>query len=78
MLTTPHLGASQFRGAGILWGSVASVVILLLLAFVVYSLVFKTWCARHERGWAGEQTWGENSFGDDAGKCVKEKSWFVF
>jgi hypothetical protein len=78
MLTTPHWGASQFRGAGILWGSVASVVILLLLAFVVYSFAFKTWCARHERGWAGEQTWGENSFGDDVGKCVKEKSWFVF
>jgi hypothetical protein len=78
MPTTPLRFASQFRGAGGLWGSVAGVIILLLLAFVVYSVAFKTWCARHERGWAGEQTWGENSFGDDAGRCVKEKSWFVF
>jgi hypothetical protein len=78
MLTTLRLGASQGRGAGYLWGSAASVVILLLLAFVVYSMAFKTWCARHERGWDGEQTWGQNSFGDDAGKCVQSKSLFSF
>jgi hypothetical protein len=77
MLTTPRWYASQFRGAGILWGSIVSLVILLLLAFLVYSMAFKVWCSQHERGWAGEQTWGQNTFGD-VGKCVKEKSLFSF
>jgi hypothetical protein len=59
--------------------SVAAVGILLLLliAFAVYSFAFKVWCARYERAWASE-AWGTKIFGEELGNCVEDKSWLSF
>lgn len=53
--------------------SVAVGVVLLLLvgAFVIYSFALKEWCARRV-------AWGEQVYGEEMGKCVKEKSWLDF
>ena len=57
---------------------VGSIGILLLAVVVIYSLLFKQWCAQYAKGWAGEQVWGAGAFDVEQSKCVKEKSIFSF
>jgi hypothetical protein len=53
------------------------IIILVLLVFVIYSVIFKTWCLQYERAWGG--TWGgDKIFSADRGKCIREKSLFDF
>ena len=48
-----------------------TLVVLLLAGFVIWSLAFKVWCIRHV-------AWGEQVYGEELGKCVREKSLFDF
>lgn len=67
---------ASMRGA---WVIVGIFVLLLLVAFVIYSVAVKEWCAQHERGWDGtQQVWGEKDFSDDIGVCIRSKSLFSF
>lgn len=53
-------------------GIVAGLVLLLLVgAFVIYSAVYKDWCAQHPQ-------WGALAYGEKLGTCVREKSLFSF
>ena len=52
------------------------IIILLLLIFIIYSVIFKTWCLQYERAWGGN--WGDKIFGEDRGQCIREKSLFDF
>jgi hypothetical protein len=64
-------GSRGRRSAGI-------VLILLGLAFVIYSSTIKEWCTLHERGWGGMRVWGDTEFGSSLGECLREKDWFEF
>lgn len=71
------------RAWGATWARIGSavgvLVVLLVLAFVIYSLIWKVWCTQHERGWGGGvQTWGTEAYSMDVGECRKSKSLFSF
>jgi hypothetical protein len=58
--------------------TIASIMVLLLAAVVVYSLVFKVWCLQRAEGWGGQRVWGEEILGEPVGTCIREKSLFSF
>ena len=58
--------------------SAGFLLILLGLAFVIYSLTIKEWCIVHAYGWGGARVWGATEFGTSLGECLKEKSWLDF
>lgn len=54
----------------------AGVLLFLGAAFLTYSLTLKQWCALHHGAWGG--AWGQSTFGDKLGDCLKEKGWWAF
>lgn len=53
-------------------GIVAGCILLFfVIAFVIWSFTLKVWCAQHV-------AWGEQVYGEELGKCVREKSLFSF
>ena len=60
--------------------AVGIVLLLLVGAFVIYSVAFKEWCdGPHKRGWGGgREAWGQRNYGEPPGDCVQEKSWLSF
>ena len=60
-------------------GAVSAGILLILLgvAFVTYSFVWKDWCAGIQHGWSGG-TWGKTGLGGELGQCIRAKGWFEF
>ena len=74
------LGVLSLLGAGIATRQgrvIAGVVLIILgLAFVIYSFTIKEWCELHAYAW--QNAWGELSFNGTLGECIRQRSIFSF
>ena len=74
------LGVLSLLGAGIATRQgrvIAGLVLIILgLAFVIYSFTVKEWCTLNQNAW--QNNWGDLSFNGSLGECIRQRSVFSF
>ena len=67
------------------WGALASmrnafiagiVGVILFAAIVIYSVFIRAGCLQYREAWGGEKVWGNESFAQTLGECIKSKPWY--